>query len=138
MHACILRDPHLGVRGPGAPTPANAVCDGLKDAVGRLTSVWVADGGNNHSASHDPAYEPWLLRMGFRSMVVMGFDADICVCGNVFGVAEPAENFRPPKAVPALLNFADVVTSRPLLSGSVFGVVQDFAGWGNLADVKGD
>lgn len=90
IHVCILCDPHQRGRGVGTPTPANAVCGGLRAAVGLLpgTHVWVADGGGEHSAFHDPAFLPWLTAPGVTDVVVMGFDADICVRGNVFGAAE--------------------------------------------------
>jgi hypothetical protein len=138
IHVCILRDPHKGVRGQNVPTAANAVCDGLRDAVGKIpgTHVWVADGGENHSAFHDPAYENWVTTGGVKNVVVMGFDADVCVRGNVFGIAETVLNAHPPSAVPALINFVNVVTARPLLAVGKTGAVQAFDSWGNLAYLK--
>jgi hypothetical protein len=68
----------------------------------------------------------------------MGFDADVCVRGNVFGIPELAANAVPPSVVPALINFADVVTSRPLLSGGDGGTIQSREYWGNLAFMKED
>lgn len=134
VRVCILRDPHTGVRGQNVPTPVNAVCAGLQNAVGAIpaTNVWVADGGNFHSAFHDPAYQAWVSAPAVTAVVVMGFDADICVRGNVFGIAERAANAVPPSVVPALINFVDVVTSRPLLSGGHAGTIQNMNYWGNL------
>lgn len=140
MHVCILRDPHTGVRGQNVPTPANAVCAGLRNAVGGIpgTHIWVADGGNQHSAFHDPGYQGWVSTQGVNAFIVMGFDADICVRGNVFGVSERAANAIQPSLVPALINFGDVVTSRPLLSGGDAGTVQSMDYWGNLVFMKQD
>jgi nicotinamidase-related amidase len=159
IHVCILCDPHRRGRGVGTPTPANAVCGGLAAAVGLLpgTHVWVADGGNEHSAFHDPAFLPWLTAPGVTDVVVMGFDADICVRGNVFGAAEflAAPVVQPvvqpgaqplaqpgvqpvaqpplvaPTLVSALINHVDVVTARPLLSGGAAGSVTQGV-WGSL------
>jgi len=140
VHVCILRDPHNGVRGQNVPTPVNAVCAGLQTAVGAIpgTDIWVADGGGQHSAFHDPAYQTWVTAAGVTAVIVMGFDADICVRGNVFGIAEPAANAAPPGLVPALINFTDVVTSRPLLSGGNAGTIQRIDPWGNLAYMRQD
>ncbi len=140
VHVCILRDPHNGVRGQNLPTPVNAVCAGLQNAVGAIpgTHVWVADGGTHHSAFHDPAFQAWINPGGVTAVVVIGFDADICVRGNVFGVAEQAANVLPLAVVPALINFTDVITSRPLLSGGVAGTVQRFDCWGELAFTRRD
>ncbi len=140
LHVCILRDPHTAGRGVSVPSPANGVCDGLRDRVGRIagTHVWVADGGAAHSAFHDAAYEAWVSVAGVNTVVVMGFDADICVRGNVFGISEAALNANPPRVVPALINFVDVVTARPLLSGGDAGTVQQMDYWGNLAFMKTD
>lgn len=140
IRVCILRDPHTQPRGTALPTPANAVCDGLRDAVNRIpgTHVWVADGGNQHSAFHDPAFRAWAADPSVSSIVVMGFDADICVRGNVFGVAEVDAAANPPRVVPALINFADVVTARPLLSGGAAGTVQQFGSWGSLCFTRQD
>jgi hypothetical protein len=38
----------------------------------------------------------------------------------------------------ALINFGDVVTSRPLLSGGDAGTVQSMDYWGNLVFMKQD
>jgi hypothetical protein len=140
MHVCILRDPHTGVRGQNLPTPTNAVCAGLQNAVGAIpgTHIWVADGGSQHSAFHDPAYQAWINTQGVNAVIVMGFDADICVRGNVFGISERDANAPQPSLVPALINFVDVVTSRPLLSGGAAGTVQSMDYWGNLAFMKQD
>jgi Isochorismatase family len=140
MHVCILRDPHTGVRGQNVPTPTNAVCAGLRNAVGGIpgTHIWVADGGNQHSAFHDPAFQIWVTNPGVNAVIVMGFDADICVRGNVFGISEQAANVVPLSLVPALINFVDVVTSRPLLSGGAVGTVQSMTYWGNLVFMKAD
>ena len=140
MHVCILRDPHTGVRGQNVPTPTNAVCAGLQNAVVGIpgTNIWVADGGNKHSAFHDPAYQAWVSTPGVTAVIVMGFDADVCVRGNVFGISEAAANANPPSLVPALINFVDVVTSRPLLSGGDAGTIQSMDYWGNLAFMKQD
>jgi hypothetical protein len=140
MHVCVLRDPHKGVRGQNVPTPANAVCAGLQNSVGGIpgTHIWVADGGDLHSAFHDPAYQAWVSTPAVNAVIVMGFDADVCVRGNVFGIAELAANAVTPSLVPALLNFTDVVTSRPLLSGGDKAAIQTFNSWGNLAFMKTD
>jgi hypothetical protein len=68
----------------------------------------------------------------------MGFDADICVRGNVFGVAEEDATAAPPNVVPSMMNFVNVVTSRPLLSGGAAGTVQAFASWGDLCYMRND
>lgn len=139
LHVCILRDPHNGARGQNIPTPVNAVLAGLQNAVGAIpgSDIWVADGGNKHSAFHDPGFQGWVTANGITSVVVMGFDADVCVCGNVFGASEAVANSVPPRVVPALINFVDVVTSRPLLSGGRAGI-QKFDYWGNLSFLKQD
>jgi nicotinamidase-related amidase len=136
---CVLCDPHERGRGIGLPTAGNAVCPGLRDAVGRLAGahVWVADGGRKHSAFHDPAYQAWVSNPAVDTVVVLGFDADVCVRGNVFGIAEEAENVAPARVVPALINFVDVVTARPLLSGGERGI-QAYKSWGSLCYMKQD
>lgn len=137
---CILRDPHSGVRGQNVPKPVDAVCDGLRHAIGQVpgNNVWVADGGGQHSAFHDPKFQGWVDLEEVKTVIVMGFDADICVRGNVFGVSEKAEGVNPPSLVPALLNFADVLTSRPLLSGGGAGTIQQIDSWGDLVYAKRD
>lgn len=140
IHVCILRDPHQNGPGAALPTAANAVCAGLRHAVNQLpgTHVWVADGGANHSAFHDPAFQAWLTAPGVTQVVVMGFDADICVRGNVFGVAEEEAGSNPRRIVPAMINFVDVVTARPLLSGGAAGTVQAIGSWGSLCFTRQD
>jgi hypothetical protein len=140
IHTCILCDPHHRGRGVGLPTPTNAVCAGLQHAVGQIpgTHVWVADGAAEHSAFHDPAYQGWVTQAGVDTVVVMGFDADICVRGNVFGVAEEVAGALPRRVVPALINFVDVLTARPLLSGGAAGTVQQMGSWGGLCYTQRD
>jgi len=59
-----------------------------------------------------------------KAIVVMGFDADICVHANVFGSKQyvkesvPVGALTPPQLLPALLGEKDIVTSRPLLIGT--------------------
>lgn len=134
IHVCILCDPHHRGLGVNVPPPGDAVCAGLRNAVNQLapTHVRVADGGAQHSAFHDPAFAAWASTPGVDSIVVMGFDADICVRGNVFGVAEQAANVMPPRVVPALINLVDVITARPLLSGGNAGTIQQLGEWGRL------
>jgi len=120
------------------PTRVNAVCACLRNAVGSIpgTDIWVADGGGQHSAFHDSAYQPWVTAGGVNTVIVTGFDADVCVCGDVFGIAEPVANAAQPTVVPALINFVDVVTSQPLLSGGATGTIQRFDYWGNQAFMR--
>jgi hypothetical protein len=47
-------------------------------------------------------------------------------------------NANPARVVPALINFVDVVTARPLLSGGAAGTVQQMDYWGGLVFMKND
>lgn len=66
-----------------------------------------------HTATNNPAMVEFLQRQ--KRLVVMGFDATICVFANVFGSMERMggldERLRPP-----LLTFADVIMSRATLA----------------------
>lgn len=78
-----------------------------------------------------------LLQGGRNTVVVMGFEADICVKANVFGSQQVSEVAVPqgggpapaplPTLVPALVNEANVVTSRPMLLNGGGGPIG--AGW---------
>lgn len=131
IHVCVLCDPHERGMGVGTPTAGDAVCDGLRHAVGAIpeTHIRVADAGSNHSAFHDPAHRDWVTAPGVNSIVVMGYQADVCVRGNVFGISETLQGSQPPRLVPALINVKDVITAKPLLwadGGSIGAFVQ----WG--------
>jgi len=61
--------------------------------------------------------------------VVLGYQADICVRGNVFGVAEEIAGANPRRVSPAIINVQDVITSRPLLWADG-GAIGTFGQWG--------
>ncbi|MEM7191045.1 MAG: hypothetical protein AAF439_15645 [Pseudomonadota bacterium] len=137
---CILRDPHTGARGVGVPTAANAVCPEIRTAVQQVPgpNVWVADSGHSHSFFHDPAFRAWITAPNITNAVVMGYQADICVKANVFGVEEIDQSINPgPQLVPSMLNVVNVVTSRPLLSNDG-GAIGDAVCWSTLQGINRD
>jgi hypothetical protein len=131
IHVCILCDPHQRGVGVGTPSPTNAVCADLQGVVSQIpaTHIKVANGGANHSAFHDPTYRAWITAPGVTAIVVLGYQADICVRGNVFGISEELVGAIPRRIAPALINFKDVITSKPLLCNDGNSISQ-FNEWG--------
>jgi hypothetical protein len=112
----------------------DAVCAELKPALagfGEVREVYVA----RHSGFHDASYREFVG--GLRNVVVMGFDADVCVHINVFGgpelldaTDEERRTNAPSRPVGALLSEVNVITSRPLLVARGFNGVVDRAEYG--------
>jgi hypothetical protein len=108
--ACAL---HIGESQP--------VCDAIADEFNACSDrVTVNEPGSRHMGAAHPAFDDFVKK--YRTIVVMGFDADICVCANLFGAPEyrerEAEDVPLPKgtsSLPPLTSQADVVTSRALL-----------------------
>lgn len=117
----------------------NLVLDELRPAVtafgaagaNRLTHVTVHP---QHSAFHSAAFTPWLG--GKQTVVVMGFDADICVRANLFGVNEPApagQRVGLNGVVAPLVGRVAVVTSRAMLvTGGTISPVNHHGEYGLL------
>jgi|WetSurMetagenome_2_1015567.scaffolds.fasta_scaffold149379_2 hypothetical protein len=66
--------------------------------------------GNHHSGFFNDHFEAFVAR--HDALVVMGFDADVCVHANLFGTPDTLPDGTLP---PALVNKVTVITSRPLL-----------------------
>ncbi len=80
--------------------------------------------GGREKAFRDFAWQHWYL-------VVMGFDATICVDANLFGAAETLPNGR---FIPPLVTLANVVTSRAVLvtTGKLYSKARTKDNWGWL------
>lgn len=97
---------------------ARPVCDELELQAGafggRRTNLFVKDG---HMGGHDARFRHFAE--WHQHVVVMGFDANICVNANLFGAPEhlPDGQFVPP-----LISMTNVVTSRAVLvtDGAIF------------------
>lgn len=112
---CILR----------FPNPNRDVYGGkLSVQVNQFTAPYRIS-HNKHSLFHDVNFRGTFLTAAISAVVVMGFDADICVRANVFGCPELNEDgydvgsapapAADPTLVRALVNEKDVITSRPML-----------------------
>jgi hypothetical protein len=108
---CILR----------FPIPRHDLYPGLGHKMPNFNTTRISQ--NEHSCV---AHEDFRrLLVGKRTVVVLGYQADVCVSANVFGSTQlmeaPVRRIderapRPtPTLVPALVNIANVVTSRPML-----------------------
>ncbi len=97
---CVL---HMGGNPEVCPELANEV-----NAFGNR--VVVHEVGNHHMGNHHQAFRNFVRR--HSSVVVMGFDADICVRANLFGTTEYFPDHR---TVPPIISMTNVITSRALL-----------------------
>jgi hypothetical protein len=112
------------------PTPP--VCaDLFPDYNAFAAPVAVNELGNRHMGAFHLAFNNFVAL--YPTIVVMGFDADICVHGNLFGMPEyPAPAPVGTNSLPPLTGQADVVTSRALLvtpgtiNGNSYGLIN---GW---------
>jgi hypothetical protein len=102
--ACAL---HIGATPP--------VCAALNTEFnGCVNPVAVNELGNRHMGGFHAAFNNFVNQ--YPTIVVMGFDADVCVRANLFGAPEyPANPVVGTSSVTPLTAQADVVTSRALL-----------------------
>jgi hypothetical protein len=126
------------------PKPARTVYEGLTDVVKDYPNVTSVDIEKKHSCVDDWRFRK-LLKPGIRTVVVIGFDRDVCVHANVFGGEQMNEEWvprgighpkpsTPPTLVSALVNLADVVTSRPLVLTKSSGIIYPHSvQWGPLS-----
>lgn len=101
---------------------ATSVCADLAvefNAFGN--AVLVNETGNYHMGGAQPAFNNFVAL--YPTIVVMGFDASICVRGNLFGTTEHTSTALGANSITPLTAQANVVTSRALLveTGSVTG-----------------
>jgi len=83
--------------------------------------VVVNEQGHRHMGGFHAAFNNFVT--GYATVVVMGFDADVCVRANLFGTTEhPANAVVGASAVTPITAQADVVTSRAVLV--TMGVIQ--------------
>jgi hypothetical protein len=76
--------------------------------------VVVNEQGQRHMGGFHAAFNQFVT--AYQTVVVMGFDADICVRANLFGTLEyPANSVNGTSALRPITAQADVVTSRALL-----------------------
>ncbi len=94
------------------------VCGQLQTEVnlfpGNLTTS-VNETGNAHMGNRHQAFRDFVNNNG--TMIVMGFDANVCVRANLFGAEEYYDDNigNAHKTVPPIVSMADVVTSRAML-----------------------
>ena len=102
--ACAL---HIGATPP--------VCADLAPEFNAFGApVAVNELGNRHMGSLHAAFNNFVGQ--YATIVVMGFDSDICVRANLFGAPEyPANPVVGTSSLPPLTGQVDVVTSRALL-----------------------
>ena len=89
----------------GAPA-----CGPLAEVLQAGRLVYCHELGNHHSGFFNAYFDAFVAR--HDALVVMGFDADVCVPANLFGTADRMPDGNLP---PALVNKVTVITSRPLL-----------------------
>ena len=83
--------------------------------------VVVNEQGHRHMGGFHAAFNNFVA--GYATVVVMGFDADVCVRANLFGTTEhPANAVVGTPALTPITAQADVVTSRAVLV--TMGVIQ--------------
>ena len=76
--------------------------------------VVVNEQGHRHMGGFHAAFNNFVT--GYATVVVMGFDADVCVRANLFGATEyPANPVNGTSAIRPIAAQADVVTSRAVL-----------------------
>ena len=117
---CILAQPHIGGSAPAAAK--DNVCANLQSIISQYPSahITIADGGSSHTGYRDPNFKVW-VEGATNTIVIMGYQGDMCVHGNVFGMLTFEEGERnvpsdsPPKLVGTVINQKDVVTSRALI-----------------------
>jgi hypothetical protein len=96
----------------GATPP---VCPALAPEYNACANrVAVNELGHRHMGSFHAAFNNFVTR--YATVVVMGFDADVCVRANLFGAPEYAANaVAGDSSLPPLTSQNDIVTSRALL-----------------------
>jgi hypothetical protein len=96
--------------------PLEQRLEAVLNGYGNRTNILVAKG---HMGGKDPAYIQFATACD--SVLVMGFDANVCVFANIFGTMEfhPLPPGSPqgtvPPVVAPLITMCDVVTSRALV-----------------------
>ena len=96
----------------GATTPVCA--DLTADFNSFAAPVAVNELGARHMGSAHVAFNNFVAN--YQTVVVMGFDSDVCVRANMFGSPEyPPASVVGTSSLPPLTGQADVVTSRALL-----------------------
>ncbi len=93
----------LYMQGPPACGPLTEVLQ-----AGRLVDCH--EQGRHHSGFFNAYFDAFVAR--HDALVVMGFDADVCVHANLFGTPDTMPDGTLP---PAVVNKVTVITSRPLL-----------------------
>ncbi|WP_293935612.1 hypothetical protein [Iodobacter sp.] len=108
---------------------AAPLCPDLQAEFNLCANMLVIELGARHMGGVHAAFNTFVT--GFATIVVMGFDADICVRANLFGTAEHvAGSAVGASSVAPLTTQADVITSRAMLvtvgqiSGVEYGLIQ--------------
>lgn len=102
---------------------------GKKDQEGRIE---IRETGNAHMGGRQKEFREFIAR--HNTIVVMGFDANVCVKANLFGTKEYYDDTQNAHAtVPPILSQANVVTSRALLVGN--GVINHCEAYGELSGI---
>lgn len=97
--------------------------------VGRLN---IRETGNSHMGGRHEEFRNFVTQHDI--VVVMGFDANVCVKANLFGTKEYYVDTQDEHAtVPPILSQANVVTSRALLVGH--GVINHCEAYGELSGI---
>lgn len=89
--------------------------DELADCINmqKLTNIRVDLG---HMGGHEPEFD--LFMSQHDNVIVMGFDADVCVKLNIFGGYEHRKDKSGKQvACMPIVNYSNVITSRALLVG---------------------
>lgn len=99
----------------------STVCAELATAANRCTTTYVKV-PTGHMGGASQVFQDFVDR--FTTVVVMGFDGDVCVGANVFGSPE----LRPDRTlIEPIITKANVVTSRAVLVGTTLTKVQEWS-----------